>query len=213
MTIDGSLENQLRQSHRHLIGVDEVGRGCLAGPVYAAAVILDYERLFALEPGVRQLIRDSKTLSHRQRQQVLPVISELAMGRAIATASVDEIDEVGILKATFLAMKRAIADLPIKGDLLLVDGNQKIAGMDIPQKCVVGGDNLCFAIAAASIVAKEARDNFMREQGTLYPVYGFDSHVGYGTKAHMRAMTEYGITPLHRKSFAPVAKLLPSSHP
>ncbi len=213
MTIDVSFENQLRQSHRHLIGVDEVGRGCLAGPVYAAAVILDYERIIALEPGVRQLIRDSKTLSRRQRQQILPVIADIAIGQAIATASVDEIDETGILQATFLAMKRAIADLPFKGDLLLVDGNQKISGINMPQKCVVGGDNLCFAIAAASIVAKEARDNFMREQSTLYPVYGFDSHVGYGTKAHMSAMTEYGITPLHRKSFAPVAKLLLSSHP
>lgn len=205
--IDAITEIKHTKTGRILVGIDEVGRGCLAGPVYAAAVVLNYDLVLALPDIDRNLIRDSKTLSAKQRQRALAILSHCTIDHSIGIATVAEIDSLGILGATFVGMKRALGQLKVKCNLALIDGNQKIPDLEIAQECVVGGDSKCLCIAAASIYAKEARDQFMRDQGKIFPLYGFEKHVGYGTKFHMDAMQANGITPLHRKSFAPVAKL------
>lgn len=206
----GSLEKQLTAEGRLIAGVDEVGRGCLAGPVVAACVRLDYERLWRLSKKCRQLIRDSKTLSSEQRQAQLPIIHELCVEFATGEATVSEIEEFGILRASFMAMNRAIHKFSTSVCILLVDGNQKIKEQPLPQMPIVKGDSLCFAVAAASIIAKEHRDSLMRAQALIYPAYGFHSNVGYGTADHLKAIRTVGITPLHRKTFAPVRETLQS---
>lgn len=144
----------------------------------------------------------------RQRQQIVPIIKSIAQEAYIGEATVEEIEQINILNATFLAMKRALSGLKAKYDILLVDGNQEVAGYSGKQNTIIGGDNECFAIAAASILAKEFRDEYMRQQGEIYPQYGFDRHVGYGTRVHIESLKEHGLCPLHRKTFAPVAKVL-----
>ena len=176
-----------------LCGVDEAGRGPLAGPVYAAAVILPRH----LEiPG----LTDSKKLSDKKRRELFPVIQEQATAFGIGFASEAEIDEINILQATFLAMKRALAQLPIRPDLALIDGNRE-TDFGIPVKTVVKGDSLSANIAAASILAKVSRDDYMLRLAEAYPQYGFDIHKGYGTKAHYQALREFGPSDVHRKTF------------
>lgn len=206
--IKGEIEKDLTQKNFSLAGVDEVGRGCLAGPVVAASVSLDYKKLEALDDKTKGLIRDSKKLSHNQRSKIIPIIEEIAISYAIGEASVREIETKGILPATFLAMHRAIAGLDMPKDMLLVDGNNQLPNYKGQQKTVVKGDSLCYSIAAASIIAKEFRDSYMTKQAEKYPGYGFESHVGYGTKKHMEALKEIGITEIHRKNFAPVTRLI-----
>lgn len=190
-------------------GVDEVGRGCIAGPVVAACVMLDYEKLASLDDKTKSKIRDSKTLSAKQRSDLLQLIDEISIGKAIGIASEREIETHGILPATFLAMNRAVDGLRSrKPDVLLVDGNQKILNQSIRQVTVVKGDSLCFAIAASSIIAKEYRDSFMQSKAETHPHWGFDRHVGYGTSEHIAAITKHGICDLHRRNFAPIRDLV-----
>ena len=181
------------QGYRILCGVDEAGRGPLAGPVCAAAVILP-EHLEI--PG----LNDSKKLTDKKRRELFPLIKEQAVAYGIGIATEGEIDEINILQATYLAMERAVAQLSVKPDLLLIDGN-RAKDFGIPAKTVVKGDSLSASIAAASILAKVTRDDMMLELAETYPQYGFDIHKGYGTKAHYAALTEYGACQIHRKSF------------
>ncbi len=176
-----------------LCGVDEAGRGPLAGPVCAAAVILPPN---AEIPG----LNDSKKLTDKKRRELMPVIKEMAIGYGIAFADEKEIDEINILQATYLAMKRAIDMLPVKPDLALVDGN-RAGDFGLPVKTVVKGDSLSASIAAASILAKVTRDDLMLSLAEKYPQYGFEVHKGYGTKAHYAALTEHGPCEIHRMTF------------
>lgn len=178
---------------RLIAGVDEAGRGPLAGPVCAAAVILPANVEI---PG----LNDSKKLSDKQRRELFPIIKEKAVAYGIAFASETEIDDINILQATFLAMRRAVEMLTEKPDLLLIDGN-RTSDFGIPTKTVIHGDSLSASIAAASVLAKVTRDDYMLQQAELYPQYGFDVHKGYGTKAHYAALESYGHCPIHRMTF------------
>jgi ribonuclease HII len=176
-----------------ICGVDEAGRGPLAGPVCAAAVVLP-EHLEI--PG----LNDSKKLTDKKRRELFPIIKEQAIAYGIAFASEQEIDEINILQATFLAMKRAIEQLEGKADFALIDGNRE-TDFGIPCKTVVKGDSRSANIAAASVLAKVTRDLYMEELAEQYPQYGFEVHKGYGTKAHYAALTEHGMCPAHRRTF------------
>ena len=176
-----------------ICGVDEAGRGPLAGPVCAAAVILPH----GLEiPG----LTDSKKLSDKKRRELFPIIQREAIAYGIGLASREEIDEINILQATFLAMERALAALSVRPELALIDGNRE-KDFGLPVKTVVKGDSLSMNIAAASILAKVTRDDLMLELAKEYPQYGFDIHKGYGTRAHYDALREYGPCPIHRTTF------------
>ena len=187
-------ENEvISQGYRIVCGVDEAGRGPLAGPVCAAAVILPE----GLEiPG----LDDSKKLSDKRRRELFPVIQEKAVAYGIGYASHEEIDEVNILQATFLAMERAIAQLQVRPDFALIDGNRE-KDFGLPVKTVVKGDSLSANIAAASVLAKVSRDVLMEQAAQEYPGYGFEIHKGYGTKAHYDALRSQGPSPIHRMSF------------
>ena len=189
-----AIEEACREEGYTVIcGVDEAGRGPLAGPVCAAAVILpDHLEL----PG----LNDSKKLSDKKRRELFPLIKEQAIAYGIGLASHEEIDEVNILQATYLAMERAIAQLEGKADLALIDGN-RAKDFGLPVKTVVKGDSLSASIAAASILAKVTRDDIMEAYAEEYPGYGFEIHKGYGTKAHYAALTEKGASPIHRMTF------------
>ena len=176
-----------------ICGVDEAGRGPLAGPVCAAAVILPPH---ADIPG----LNDSKKLSDKRRRELFPVIKETAIAYGIGIATHEEIDEINILQATYLAMERAIQALSVKPELALIDGN-RARDFGIPVETVVKGDSCSASIAAASILAKVTRDDMMLELADTYPQYGFEIHKGYGTKAHYAALDEHGISPIHRMSF------------
>ena len=179
-------------------GCDEAGRGCLAGPVVAAAVILpaDYHH---------DLINDSKKLSKKQREVLQEEIRAEAIAWAVGEVSHQEIDEINILKASFLAMHRAIDQLQSRPEHLIIDGNRFTPYPDVPHETVVGGDGKYFSIAAASILAKTHRDQLMEELSKLHPEYDWASNAGYPTKKHREAIKEHGITPFHRQSF----RLLP----
>ena len=188
------IERELHSQGVGLIcGVDEAGRGPLAGPVCAAAVILPAE---ADLPG----LNDSKKLSEKKREQLFPEIQRIALAWSVAFATVEEIEERNILGATMLAMNRAIAGLSLKPELALIDGNRN-KEIEMPSRCVVHGDARCASIAAASILAKVSRDRLMVELSREYPQYGFEQHKGYGTRAHYEALREYGPCPAHRPSF------------
>ena len=176
-----------------ICGVDEAGRGPLAGPVCAAAVILPEGEII---PG----LNDSKKLTDKKRRELFPIIKEKAIAYGIAFASEAEIDEINILQATFLAMKRAIAQLDGKADFALIDGNRE-TDFGIPCLTVIKGDSRSANIAAASVLAKVTRDIYMEELAEQYPQYGFEIHKGYGTKAHYAALTEHGMCDAHRRSF------------
>jgi ribonuclease HII len=183
-------------------GVDEAGRGPLAGPVSAAAVILDPANPI---PG----LNDSKKLSEKQRDKLAPLIRERALAWSVAWASAEEIDEFNILQATLLAMKRAVLTLPIPPQLVLVDGLY-CPQTGIRSEAIVKGDSKEASISAASILAKTARDALMLQLDAQYPQYGLAIHKGYPTAAHLEALREYGVTPIHRKSFKPVRLLIES---
>ena len=174
-------------------GVDEAGRGPLMGPVVAAAFIL--HETFDI-PG----LNDSKKLSEKKREALYDIITENALAYCVASASVEEIEEINILNAAMLAMKRAIEGLSLKADFALIDGNTS-RGFNIPTKTVIGGDAIVPSIAAASILAKVTRDRMCYEFDKEYPDYGFAKHKGYGTKVHMEAIRKYGPCPIHRPSF------------
>ncbi len=192
--LDFSADNRLTA------GVDEVGRGPLAGPVVAAAVILDPDNPI-------EGLADSKKISKKRREQLSEEIMQKALAWSIARAEVEEIDEINILQASLLAMSRAVAALPISPDHALVDGN-KLPPLNCTADAIVKGDDKIPAISAASIIAKVARDREMAEMELQYPGYGFSKHSGYPTKAHMQALKELGVTPIHRRSFAPVRRQL-----
>lgn len=176
-----------------ICGVDEAGRGPLAGPVCAAAVILPPHLQI---PG----LNDSKKLSDKRRRELFPVICEQALAYGIAFATEQEIDEINILQATFLAMQRALDQLQIRPDLTLIDGNRQ-KDFGLPVKTVIKGDSLSANIAAASILAKVTRDDLMVRQAEQFPEYGFEIHKGYGTKAHYAALEKYGPSAIHRMTF------------
>ena len=181
------------QGYQIVCGVDEAGRGPLAGPVCAAAVILPPDAEISG-------LNDSKKLSDKKRRELYPVIKETAMAYGIAFADHSEIDEINILQATYLAMERALAQLQIKPDIALIDGN-RAKDFGIPVQTVVKGDSLSASIAAASVLAKVTRDDLMLEMAEEYPGYGFEIHKGYGTKAHYAALAEKGPSPIHRMTF------------
>ena len=189
-----TLENEIYAGGVKLLcGVDEAGRGPLAGPVCAAAVMLPQNCLI-------EGLNDSKKLSEKKREALYDEILERAVSYGIAFATVEEIEEHNILGATFLAMNRAIARLDPKPELALIDGN-RCTGIEIPSRCIVGGDGKCADIAAASVLAKVTRDRYMLQMAEQYPEYGFEKHKGYGTKAHYAAIREHGPSPIHRPSF------------
>lgn len=182
--IDGRIE----------AGCDEAGRGCLAGPVTAAAVILppDFSE---------DMLNDSKQLTERQRDVLRPIIEREALAWAVAFVSPQEIDEINILKASFMAMHRAIDQLKVRPEALLIDGNRFIPYKDIKHTCIVKGDGKMMSIAAASVLAKTHRDEYMRRISAEYPQYGWDKNKGYPTRAHRAAIAQYGTTPYHRLTF------------
>ncbi len=188
------IENSFYSDGVQMIcGVDEAGRGPLAGPVCAAAVILPK----GLElPG----LTDSKKLTDKKRRELFPLIQEQAIAYGIGFATEQEIDEINILQATFLAMQRALDQLTVKPDLALIDGNRQ-KDFGLPVKTVVKGDSLSANIAAASVLAKVTRDDLMMDMAEKYPQYGFEIHKGYGTKAHYAALRAFGACPIHRMSF------------
>lgn len=189
-----SIEREKRGAgYKYIAGVDEAGRGPLAGAVYAAAVILP-EDVFI------EGLNDSKKLSEKKREALFDVICEKAVAYSIASVDEKRIDEINILNATFEAMNKAINGLKIQPDYVLIDGN-RIKGTDIPHETVVKGDAKSVSIAAASILAKVSRDRYITEAAKTYPEYGFEKHKGYGTAAHNEAILKYGACPIHRKTF------------
>ena len=188
-----AYQNEICGGTSPVCGVDEAGRGPLAGPVCAAAVILPSN----LEiPG----LNDSKKLNEKKRETLFNIITQNALAYGVACASVEEIEELNILEATYLAMNRAIAQLSIKPALALIDGNRN-SGIEFPSICVIGGDGKCASIAAASILAKVERDRLMKNLSKKYPEYNFEKHKGYGTKMHIDLIKKYGPCEIHRKSF------------
>ena len=188
------IENSLKEKgFKYIAGVDEAGRGPLAGPVYAAAVVL---------PDGAELsgINDSKKLTPKKREELFDKITEIAISYAIFSVDEKEIDEINILNATHKAMNGAVNSLTQKPDYVIIDGNS-IKGMEIAHETVVKGDAKSISIAAASILAKVARDRYIDEMGKVYPEYGFENHKGYGTKAHTDAILKYGVCPIHRRTF------------
>lgn len=175
-------------------GCDEAGRGCLAGPVFAAAVILP-------EGFSNELLNDSKQLSETDREALRPVIEKKALAWHVAMCTHEEIDEINILKASFKAMHTAIDHLKTRPELLLIDGNRFPAYLGIPHQCVVKGDGKYMSIAAASILAKTHRDEYMMQLHEQHPQYGWNKNKGYGTIAHRKQLTEHGSSPYHRKTF------------
>lgn len=182
-----------KEGHYHICGVDEAGRGPLAGPVYAAAVILPF--------GVDiSGLNDSKKLSAGKREDLYKVIIDKAVSYAVASADHKEVDELNILNATYLAMNRAIGALSVQPYISLIDGNRN-SGIDFDNRCVIGGDGISASIAAASILAKVSRDRYMIKISEKYPEYAFEKHKGYGTKLHYKKLRENGPSEIHRVSF------------
>ncbi len=193
-------DQMLMDSGDLIAGVDEAGRGPLAGAVYAAAVILDPN-----EP--IEGLRDSKKLTEKERERLAVEIKEKAIAWSVADATVEEIEEMNILKATMLAMRRAVLGLAVEPKLVLVDGN-RLPELPYPANAIVKGDDKIAAISAASIIAKTTRDHRMMELEELYPGYGFAKHKGYGVEAHIDAIKKLGVCPEHRKTFEPIATML-----
>ncbi len=183
-----------------LAGVDEVGRGCIAGPVFAAAVILP--RAWRLPE-----LDDSKKLKAPVRERLSEAILREAVASCVAMVSVEEVDRLNILWASMKAMRLAVEGLGVKPELLLVDGN-RVTDLKLPQRAIVAGDARCASIAAASVIAKVARDRWMAEREAEYPGFSFARHKGYGTAQHLRELKAHGATPLHRRTFAPVQEYL-----
>jgi ribonuclease HII len=194
------LKGKLCYTGNHMIvGIDEVGRGCWAGPVVAAAVLLG-EPILGL--------KDSKRLSKKQREKLDAEIRVSALGFGIGWVPADEVDRVGLTEAVRLAMERALAQITLDYDTLIIDGNYNFFPQNLRSKAVIGADNLVPEVSAASIIAKVARDHFMASEISVHPGYGFDRHVGYGTAAHLAAIRELGLCELHRRSFKPIQAFL-----
>jgi len=193
--INLEFEHQtVAEGYKFVAGVDEVGRGCLAGAVVAAAVVLD------LSKPLPEGLNDSKKISAKNRERIAAEIQATAICYAVAQVEADEIDRINILQATKKAMISAVGKLVPAADFLLIDALQ-LKEIALPQKAIIHGDAISASIAAASIIAKTHRDNLMSEFDKIYPAYGFSSHVGYGTKAHFEALRKHGACPLHRKTF------------
>ena len=194
-TICTTFEEEARLAgYSAVTGLDEVGRGALAGPVVAAAVIMDPLKPFP------EGLDDSKKLDRPKRERIAAELRENAIAFAVGQIEADEIDRINILQATFRAMLAALANLNLKPDYLLIDA-VKLKECSLPQRSIIRGDSISASIAAASVIAKVFRDGLMREQHKIYPQYSFDSHVGYGTRTHLAALREHGACPLHRRSF------------
>ncbi len=187
------FDKEYRKNSKLVCGCDEAGRGPLAGDVFAAAVIFD-------EGTVIEGINDSKKLTEKKREKLFDEIKEKALYWSIKTASVEEIESINILQSAMLAMKRAVEDLPVKPDICLIDGN-KTPELDVKATAIVGGDAKSQSIAAASILAKVARDRYMLEMAKKYPEWQFERHKGYGTKLHYEMIDKYGASEIHRQSF------------
>lgn len=201
--IEHSLFPKAEEQDILIAGVDEVGRGALFGSVVAAAVVLPLSELSKLqEIGVR----DSKQLSAKKRQELIEPIKEIASGSNISYSTVEEIDQLNILQASLLAMKRAVLALDPAPEICLVDGKMAIPNLSIPQKTIIQGDRQSLVIAAASILAKVWRDNLIIDLAVQYPEYDLAANKGYPTKKHRLALEKYGISPYHRKSFGPCRK-------
>ncbi len=181
------------QGKKYVCGVDEVGRGPLAGPVVCAAVILS-------EDDFIEGVDDSKKLSAKKREKLSELIRQKAVAYAICRVEPQIIDEINILQATRLCMKNAVESLSVRPDFVLTDGNMTL-DISVPQRSIVKGDAQCYCIGAASIIAKVERDALMEEYAKIYPQYGFEKNIGYGTAAHIQAIKEFGLTPVHRRSF------------
>lgn len=194
------FETDAAEDLRFVAGIDEAGRGPLAGPVFAAAVILNRDQPI-------EGLRDSKKLTPLERSRLEPMIKERALAWAVAFSTVEEIDRLNILQATLLAMKRAVLALKVEPTLLLIDGN-RMPQMPYRMRTIVKGDDKIPEISAASILAKTAHDRLFETYAIKYPGYGFESHMGYGTKEHVEAIERRGILPIHRKTFEPIASLL-----
>ena len=192
-----------------VVGIDEAGRGPWAGPVVAGAVVFKDRNH---NPELVSMLNDSKKLSAKKREEIYEKMQKEAqegnMLLAIGEASVEEIDNLNILQATFLAMKRAFDSLNIVPDMILIDGNQRPKNIQFPCKTVVKGDAKCSSISAASILAKVYRDRLMQKMAEQYPYYGFEKNAGYGTAAHIAGLKEHGITPIHRRSYKPIKEFL-----
>lgn len=197
---ESDLDLFAQEQFSRIAGVDEVGRGCLAGPVVAAAVILDPNRPI-------KGLRDSKKLSAKKRDELAEEIKEKALAWSVAAMGPEVIDKINILQATLEAMKAAVEKLPVEPDFVQVDGN-KLPKWKWLSEAVVKGDDKVEWISAASIIAKTTRDAYMCKIAKLYPQYGFEHHVGYGTAEHIKALKAYGPTPIHRKTFAPVREVI-----
>jgi ribonuclease HII len=197
---DLTFEKNLWPHYRHIAGLDEAGRGALAGPVAVGAVILPDDE--ALLSRVLRGVRDSKQMTPRERESLVPRIRETALTWCVAFASAEEIDAVGIVRATRLAAVRALDGLSISPHYLLTDFRLELPQIELPQTSLVRGDALCLSIAAASVLAKTRRDALMRELDSQYPDYGLGKHKGYGTLAHRLAMERQGCTSIHRKTFS-----------
>ena len=192
--LDYSYENDAHnQGYTIVCGVDEAGRGPLAGPVFAGAVILP-------ENYTHEILNDSKKLSEKKRDLVYDDIVRDAVAWSVGIATEQEIDDINILNATFLAMKRAVDGLNIKPDLAFIDGN-RYANTGVKEVTIIKGDSKCMSVAAASVIAKVSRDRFMQEVDKQYPQYQFSKHKGYGTKLHYEMIEQFGISPVHRKTF------------
>jgi len=188
-------ENELRKKgFQHVCGIDEAGRGPLAGPVVVASVIMPADSMI-------EGVNDSKKVSEKKREKIYQQILDEAISYGIAIIGQDEIDEINILNATKKGLTVSLKELSQKPDLILVDALNGIDTLGIPYDSIIKGDAKCYSIAAASIIAKVTRDRIMREWDKVYPEYGFEKHKGYGTGAHIQAIKEYGLCPIHRKSF------------
>lgn len=209
--LDLAVEQKIFSSGYKLIGgVDEAGRGPLAGPVVAACVVIGSD--FQIDNQELELVADSKKLTAKRREQLFGVIRRKTLAVEIGVVNNKVIDKINILQSTFLAMRQAISRLDISPEYILVDGNLKVPGVKQPQKTIIDGDAKVFVIAAASIIAKFSRDWLMAEADKQYPEYEFARHKGYGTKRHLEKIKEFGPCPLHRLSFAPF-KIKEKKHP
>ena len=188
-------ENKLREKgFKTICGIDEAGRGPLAGPVVVASVILPADSMI-------EGVNDSKKISEKKREKLYDQILEEAISYGVGIIGQDEIDEINILNATKKGLTLSLKELTVKPDLIVVDALTHIDTMGIPYESLIKGDAKCYSIAAASIIAKVTRDRIMREWDSVYPQYGFEQHKGYGTAKHISAIKEYGLSPIHRKSF------------
>ena len=188
-------ENKLIQrGFKTICGIDEAGRGPLAGPVVVASVIMPADSMI-------EGVNDSKKISEKKREMLYDQILEEAISYGVGIIGQDEIDEINILNATKKGLTMSLQELTVKPDLILVDALNHIDTMGIPYESIIKGDAKCYSIAAASIIAKVTRDRIMKEWDAIYPEYGFEKHKGYGTAAHIQAIKEYGLSPIHRKSF------------